>query len=165
MALLTKVQNSSKYLFWCEGCECCHFVDGVKWRVSGGIDTPTVTPSIKVEYKDSNGKVTGICHLSIKGGVIKYHASDTTHDFSGKEVQMLEMDAMMTFKEMSVFVAQSTMKKEMTMRVRCVPEVQQMLKDQKIRINGVLYNVVASKADGDPKQIKTYVDVKLRRNG
>ena len=59
------------------------------WAWNGDTEKPTITPSIltTVNYNDKNI----VCHSFVTNGKIQF-LSDSTHEFSGQTVDLLEID-------------------------------------------------------------------------
>lgn len=104
--------------FYCPGCRMHHaFNSG--WTFDGNMDAPTFSPSILVgpwwrmphgwDYesasRDENGDLKlasdGVhtlgafearCHSFVRSGMIEF-LSDCTHEFAGKTVPMVDVDA------------------------------------------------------------------------
>lgn len=87
--------------FRCPGCEaksglrehrhivCVEAVEGKPgpvWTWNESLELPTLAPSVNVV-----GGYVGICHSFIRGGRILY-CPDSTHELSGKSVDLPEID-------------------------------------------------------------------------
>lgn len=84
------------YVFKCLGCNEEHQVwtkpEGYQhpvWGFNEDLEKPTVTPSLKVEYKMPDK--TDICHSFITDGKIQY-LSDCTHHLAGQTIDLPEYD-------------------------------------------------------------------------
>lgn len=82
-----------QYMFWCPGCEACHFVrlkgPGANWQMTGlDTDTPTVSPSLLVRRGDESTR----CHSFVKGGMIQY-LNDCAHSLKGKTVEIPDFES------------------------------------------------------------------------
>ena len=83
------------YSFFCPGCQTTHVVwtdknDNIPtWDFNGDIESPTVSPSIKVvmPIKDKEN----ICHSFIRNGQIEY-LNDCTHELRGKTIDLPNID-------------------------------------------------------------------------
>jgi hypothetical protein len=86
---------SAGYLrFHCPGCGCSHVVktDGDHaWSWKGGLDKPTLRPSVLFNGDHSNPTVPR-CHSYVTDGRIKFLA-DCDHDLAGQEVDLPEIGA------------------------------------------------------------------------
>lgn len=89
MAILKKIENSDKWIFWCPGCECGHTIDPSRWQWNGDKEKPTVTPSI-LHHRTIG---TPRCHIQVTAGRIMYYG-DSEHAFSGKTIDMIDMDTL-----------------------------------------------------------------------
>ena len=88
-----------RQLVWrCPGCKCSHGVPvstpnlaGVPlWEWNGSIESPTLSPSIRVSYGDYVPKNRpAVCHFFIRDGKIEF-CGDSQHELSGKTVPMSE---------------------------------------------------------------------------
>lgn len=83
MTLLVEVENESYLLFWCPGCQSCHYVDE-RWTVTGTLSNPTVSPSVLCPRAPR-------CHLFIEAGRIEY-LTDCDHALAGQTVDMVPLD-------------------------------------------------------------------------
>lgn len=123
MPVLHRVQQRDghpdpDYMFWCPGCKCGHAVwvtranghTGATWGFNGNMEKPTFQPSLLIHYDTWYPPVTPenldqwkrepwqqekrsmICHSVVTDGVIHYCA-DSTHEFSGKAIPMVDFDA------------------------------------------------------------------------
>ena len=82
-----KRPNGASYYFNCPGCGNPHrFIvgGGRGWTLSGGLEEPTVHPSIKCTWGENNPSV---CHSWIRGGRIEFLA-DSTHELAGQTVEL-----------------------------------------------------------------------------
>lgn len=80
-------------MFWCEPCDTHHQipVTGPRaWGWNGSVESPTITPSIRVSYDFEDGKPTKCCHSNVTDGQILYHG-DSTHALAGQTVPLAEM--------------------------------------------------------------------------
>ena len=90
---MDRVKRDGIFLvFFCEGCEDTHIVNvetserlNNPWGWNKRLDLPTVTPSVRVR------KGTMLCHSFVRDGRIQY-LPDCTHDYRGKEVNLLPVD-------------------------------------------------------------------------
>lgn len=86
------------YQFYCPGCKETHCVwtdkaDGVEpWGFNGNVDSPTFTPSVKVQSYVGKD-ISGICHSFIRNGRIEF-LSDCTHDLAGKTIDMIDCETL-----------------------------------------------------------------------
>jgi hypothetical protein len=88
MSLLSKVEGRGEWIFWCPGCECCHYVNAA-WTRTGTDDAPTIRPSILVRGHEA-GEDTR-CHIFVTGGQIQF-LGDCTHELAGQTVPMVSLD-------------------------------------------------------------------------
>lgn len=97
MAKFEKIENTKgTYRFTCPGCNVMHLIwtakeensEVIPWGFNGDINSPTITPSILVQYpmKDK----TRICHSFIKNGMIQY-LPDCTHHLAGQTIELPEI--------------------------------------------------------------------------
>jgi Family of unknown function (DUF6527) len=79
-------QGTRLYL-WCPGCDDLHAVEvtdpGFMWEWDGNLESPTISPSIKVDY----GVGGRICHSYVKQGRWEF-LSDCTHALAGQSVAL-----------------------------------------------------------------------------
>ncbi len=90
--------HEAGYMFKCLGCDDSHSIrtegPGSNWQCTGGVDSPTVSPSILVrEYNDpiDDKKVTSTCHSFIADGRIQY-LSDCSHKLAGQTIDLPDFD-------------------------------------------------------------------------
>jgi len=76
--------NKFVFVFWCEGCGHCHFIDTRRWVFNRDLIKPTVSPSL-LNYAVAD---TPRCHLFVRDGQLQY-LGDCTHDLAGKTVDMI----------------------------------------------------------------------------
>lgn len=90
-----KHPNDFDYIYPCPGCGVSHGIRTVKegvgpvWRLSGGVDNPSVKPSVKVTSRNAKGPTC--CHFFIENGHIRY-LNDCTHDLAGQTVEMKDIN-------------------------------------------------------------------------
>jgi hypothetical protein len=72
------------FLFWCPGCETCHWIDG-RWTFNGNMEKPTIRASILVGV-DTPPR----CHIFVTDGQIKY-LNDCTHKLAGQTIDMVPL--------------------------------------------------------------------------
>ena len=90
------------YHFHCPGCGFAHrvnirshnkFVNASIWKFNGNEETPTFTPSIKVEWDEyipkTDSIIEHICHSFITKGKIRF-LNNCTHKLAGQEVELPE---------------------------------------------------------------------------
>lgn len=81
--------DDSRYLFFCPGCQCGHYVrvagPGPQWAFNQNKVKPTVSPSILVSS-------THTCHSFIKDGMIQF-LDDCTHALKGQTVELPDWDS------------------------------------------------------------------------
>jgi hypothetical protein len=79
------------YIFACPGCGCCHYFavrnDDTGWEFNGNFESPTVSPSIRVNGGSDEYSKAHRCHLFLKEGKILY-LDDCHHELRGKTVPM-----------------------------------------------------------------------------
>ncbi len=81
-------------VFWCPGCQAYHrYVTeplegytGPVWEWNGDMETPTLSPSLLVNYHDGRQ-----CHLFVRAGMIEF-LGDCYHDLRGQTVSMEEAE-------------------------------------------------------------------------
>lgn len=119
LRLMEKNQQTSRYSFWCPGCDTMHWVSiagptpgsGVYWTLVGTVDKPTFQPSILVSWSSwdppvtpenmeqwrekawPQNKVDNKCHLFISQAQIQF-LPDCTHKLAGKTVPMVELETL-----------------------------------------------------------------------
>jgi hypothetical protein len=78
------------FLWWCPGCQCCHFANTVAnvpneptWSFNGDFESPTFSPSFLVDADKPERR----CHTFIENGHIRY-LDDCHHGLKGKIVPM-----------------------------------------------------------------------------
>ena len=82
--------------FFCPACKEYHYI-GVAtndmgfpiWQFNGDNETPTVSPSVKVECHGDYINI--VCHSFIKDGKIQF-LSDCTHNLAGQTVEMTDLN-------------------------------------------------------------------------
>jgi hypothetical protein len=111
MAKIHKTTDG-RYLFYCDGCKCHHFVSD-RWTFNGNFESPTFSPSILVrgteytkkgwdEYDEwtrtkimpPSGKFETkptVCHSFVRDGKIEY-LSDCTHELAEQTVELEDLD-------------------------------------------------------------------------
>ena len=76
--------------FHCEGCKIRHRVpvENSKciWDWNGDTEKPTLSPSIKTQFTNDDGKDM-LCHSFVKDGNIQY-LNDCTHELAGKTIPL-----------------------------------------------------------------------------
>lgn len=81
-------------LMWkCPGCQLQHIIyfdpeTSPCWHWNNNVESPTITPSVRVRWTYGDPLVNHTCHFFITDGVIKY-LNDCTHKYSGMSVAML----------------------------------------------------------------------------
>jgi hypothetical protein len=87
---------------WCPACEWMHHirvVDPNPWEFDGNSDSPTFSPSVKVEYNgpDADTRPDGrrrrpskVCHYFLRAGEIEF-LPDCTHEMAGQKVPLPEL--------------------------------------------------------------------------
>lgn len=92
MVITKREGNDNFYLFFCEGCKCCHFFQtGIgRWSWNENFEKPTVTPSIlaRGEFSERINKNL-ICHSVITDGKIEF-MDDSTHELAGLTIELKE---------------------------------------------------------------------------
>ena len=95
MAKLSKASDG-RLSFHCPGCECSHgvYVDNPGpnrpvWGWNGSINSPTFTPSIKVQWNTPKGH--RCCHSFVTDGKIQF-LGDSTHKLAGQTVEIPDWD-------------------------------------------------------------------------
>lgn len=80
--------NATQYLFWCPGCECCHFLETKPggWVWNGDMVKPSASPSLLV--RSQNIGVETRCHFFVRGGQLQF-LGDCSHDLAGETVDMV----------------------------------------------------------------------------
>lgn len=67
------------HVFWCPACKETHTFDMKEWKVSGDLDSPSYSPSLR--YPD--------CHLVLQNGIIHY-CLDSHHELAGQHIPLVE---------------------------------------------------------------------------
>ncbi len=83
-------QNKEARLSWyCPGCKSDHEVPvpphPQAWEWNGSLESPTLSPSILIDYGGRRDKPT--CHCFVRNGRIEF-LGDCSHDHAGKTVEM-----------------------------------------------------------------------------
>lgn len=88
------------YVYWCEGCECCHAIYtinpntlGAMWSFNGNMEKPTIQPSVLVRWNKKD--VPQVCHTFITDGMVNY-LGDCTHRLAGQTIPMISLDDVRT---------------------------------------------------------------------
>jgi hypothetical protein len=81
-----------EYWFHCPGCQGTHWIrvnstEAPSWTLEGGLDRPTVSPSILVRWDEGEDHKQHVCHSFIRDGQIQY-LSDCTHALAGQTVDL-----------------------------------------------------------------------------
>src|SRR5258708_6818276 len=97
--------SSFEYLFFCEGCGCCHgfrtatwaMPTGMteqdlewfqyKWTFNGDLEKPTITPSLHIHTVDKKGDKTTKCHSFVIDGKIEF-LLDCNHKLAGQTIDL-----------------------------------------------------------------------------
>lgn len=100
---MAKFKLTDRLVSWrCPGCETTHCLPyvsdselgwskkGKTWSWSGGVDSPTLAPSVLITY-EPHGKPKQRCHFFIRDGTIVY-CSDCTHGLGGKTMELPDYD-------------------------------------------------------------------------
>lgn len=98
-------QNGEDLWFFCPGCEHLHSIKigvgpGPRWRWDGNAASPTITPSILVEFpatpdadeEHKEWRQKRLCHSFIRGGRIQF-LGDCTHALAGQTVPLPPLPA------------------------------------------------------------------------
>lgn len=83
------ILEDGSYLFNCPGCKQGHRINEL-WQVTGGLDEPTVSPSILVNSGKKAANLP-VCHSFIKAGSIEF-LSDCDHKLAGKTVELKDIE-------------------------------------------------------------------------
>lgn len=80
--------------FECPGCKMTHamYVEGAQhpvWEFNGNLEKPTLRPSLLSQFTYKGQPV--VCHSFVTDGQIQF-LSDSTHDLSGKTVDLPEFE-------------------------------------------------------------------------
>lgn len=90
--------REDSYLFECAACLNSHWVNFDQketpcwFFVNRDIDSPTVTPSIRVSFtylNDQDVELTNTCHFFIKNGMQEF-CGDCTHELANQTVEIPE---------------------------------------------------------------------------
>lgn len=60
------------------------------WTWNGSVDSPTVRPSVLTQLENA-GERKIVCHSWVNDGKVQF-LSDSTHEFSGQTVDLLDID-------------------------------------------------------------------------
>ncbi len=81
-------QYGRAFMFWCPGCKGNHMVTiegpnegGAKWIFTGDVLSPTIRPSIRVNYGHK------VCHSYVTAGTIQF-LDDCFHTLKGQTVDL-----------------------------------------------------------------------------
>lgn len=75
-------------LTWmCPACKSGHGVPVDRWQWNNSVDTPTLTPSVKVTWTYGEPPTNHCCHFVMTDGKIAF-CSDCTHKLAGVTVDM-----------------------------------------------------------------------------
>lgn len=99
MTKISKTNIDGIYMFFCQGCNNCHWfstsgrslsnpdkITGPKWQFNNNFEKPTIRASILVRL--ANNKV---CHSFITDGKIQF-LNDCSHKLAGKTVELENFD-------------------------------------------------------------------------
>jgi hypothetical protein len=91
-----KVLVRKGYLWWtCPASICGNVripIEGpTAWKWNESIDTPTITPSVKITWDYGEERKSFCCHCVITNGQIVF-CSDCTHELSGQTVLMADIN-------------------------------------------------------------------------
>ena len=93
MAKLHRMSDG-QYAFHCPGCQCSHGVYVDKpgpnrpvWGWNGSLDTPTFTPSVRVQWAFGDERKQACCHSYVRDGRIQF-LIDSTHALAGRTVEI-----------------------------------------------------------------------------
>jgi hypothetical protein len=106
--VIAKIFQEGEYdflWFFCSGCNTHHRVPVTgprKWEWNGSVESPTLSPSIKVTWHktknegtervtdDQGQDVMHVCHTFVRDGQIQY-LGDCTHSLAGQTVPLTEL--------------------------------------------------------------------------
>lgn len=76
--------------YYCPGCKENHGVPFARWNWNGGLEAPTLSPSVRhfIPAGENRPEKT-FCHYFIRNGKIEY-CGDCLHKLKGKTVEMQE---------------------------------------------------------------------------
>ncbi|WP_366142537.1 DUF6527 family protein [Acetobacter fabarum] len=84
----------TRHFTFCPACDTIHLVNlegspqtGPKWRFSGSEQSPTFSPSVRVDWGDPSRRQ---CHYFVRDGKTQF-CSDSTHELAGKIVPLPEI--------------------------------------------------------------------------
>lgn len=60
------------------------------WTWNGDVEQPTLRPSLNTKWEGGDGRVI-ICHSHVEGGHAHF-LSDTTHEYSGHDIRLLDVE-------------------------------------------------------------------------
>jgi len=94
MPKFSTCSEKGSFLFVCPGCWQTHQVWTAesgprrpRWSFNGDIDSPTISPSLRVRYYSSEQEKDVVCHSFIKDGKIQY-LNDCTHELTSQTVEI-----------------------------------------------------------------------------
>jgi len=93
---MVKIKNwknrRGMYYFYCPACKENHQIALSEndcgfpiWNWNNNADNPTISPSIKVEYRGADKNT--VCHSFVREGKIQF-LSDCTHELAGKTIPL-----------------------------------------------------------------------------
>ena len=92
--LLTDTPEETRYVFFCPGCECGHWVrtrgPSPCWTWNGDVERPTFSPSL-LSRRTSEHPRDFNCHAFVRDGRIEF-LTDCDHLLSGQTVDLPEWD-------------------------------------------------------------------------
>jgi len=102
---MAKVKITEKgYVHWkCQGCGLHHYVptkadiedrggNHPVWGFNGSTESPSLSPSIRVQCKTGDEQKPLCCHFFIRDGKQDF-CGDCTHELKGKMVELKDIDA------------------------------------------------------------------------
>jgi hypothetical protein len=101
------IDHGTRLIMWCPGCDDVHSIEienkETKWQFDGDLESPTITPSIKVSgtqwnegdhfHKPNHQVAPGqptTCHSFVTAGQWQF-LGDCTHVLAGQTVDMVDL--------------------------------------------------------------------------
>lgn len=81
--------------FKCPGCGWTHDIhlkrsQGPTWTWNGDLDQPTISPSVRIQWRWGTLREYRCCHFFVRDGRIEF-CTDCTHELAGQVVPMTEL--------------------------------------------------------------------------
>lgn len=81
-------------IFWCPACGSRHRISVApgRWTWNGDENSPTFSPSVKVQWNFGEERTPNVCHFNVEAGVIHY-LHDSTHSMRDQKIPMHDVDS------------------------------------------------------------------------